>query len=256
MKNIKILIALTIVAVATEKVCGVGPSPVRMRSLTNYRFSPEPTGPRPLVLPSNGDVAVVGYVLGKTYPQGEKASGAIRGDVIEKFTPTYQMPEGFHGINTISCELTPITQRLYSLRLERGNFSGRDELLKEGQAVLVDLGRQLGCKLAPFKYVDLDNVDRSLPDPFVPDESLWTTSQHVLAVSYTRMRTVSIKVKLKVEHYGWRMLTILAYDDRVAAEGRWEFKLEVRRRKNPHAGGEYEEDFPRIEVEFPESGSL
>ena len=66
------------------------------------------------------------------------------------------------------------------------------------------------------------------------------------------MRTLSLKVKLKVERCGWRRLTILAYDDRVAAEGRLEFKLEVRRRKNPLAGDEYEEDFPRIEVDFPE----
>ena len=252
MKNIKMLIVFTIIWVATKIVCGVDPSTVRMRSVTNYRFPPEPPGPRPLMLPSNGKFALLGYVFGQAYPQEEKSSRAIRGDVVEKFTPTYPMSEAFHGINTISCELTPITQRLYSLRLERGNFSGRDELRKEGQAALVDLGRQLGCKLAPFKYVDLDNVDRSLSDPFLPDESLWTTSQHVLAVSYTRMRTLSLKVKLKVERYGWRRLTILAYDDSVAAEGRREFKLDVRRRKNPLAGDEYEEDFPRIEVDFPE----
>ena len=101
MKNIKVLIALAIVGVAINMVCGVGSSTVRMRSLINYWFPPEPSGPRPLILPSNCDVALSGYVLGKAYPQGEKASRAIRGDVIEKFTPTYQVPEGFHGINSI-----------------------------------------------------------------------------------------------------------------------------------------------------------
>ena len=127
MKNIKMLIVFTIIGVATKIVCGVDPSTVRMRSVTNYRFPPEPPGPRPLMLPSNGKFALLGYVFGQAYPQEEKSSRAIRGDVVEKFTPTYPMSEAFHGINTISCELTPITQRLYSLRLERGNFSGREQ---------------------------------------------------------------------------------------------------------------------------------
>ncbi len=252
MKNIKVLIALVIVGVATKMVCGADRPTVRMINGPGYRFLPEPAGPRPLMLPSNGDFALFGHVFRKVYPQDEKADKTIHGGVVEKFTPTYPMSEEFHGFKTIFCEFTPITRRLYSLRLERGNFTGRDELLKEGLAVLEDLGKKLGRKLAPFKYVDLENVNSSLSDPFSPDESLWHTSRCVLAVSHTRMGNVSLRVKLKVEHYGLRRLTILASDDKVSAEGRYEFKLEVRRRKDPLAGEEYEEEFPRVEVEFPE----
>ena len=254
MKSIKVLIALAIVGVATKMACGADRPTVRMISLINYRHVPfaEPVGPKPLMLPSNGDFALFGLVFRKAYPQEEKASKLICGGVVEKFTPTYPISEEFHGFKTISCELTPSTKRLYSLRLERSNFTGRDELLKEGLAVLGDLGNRLGCKLAPFKYVDLENVNRSLPDPFAPDERLWTTSRYVLAVSHTRIGNVSLRVKLKVDRDGWHKLTILANDDTVSAEGRREFKLEVRRRKDPFAGEEYEEEFPRIEVEFPE----
>ena len=181
-----------------------------------------------------------GYVMGHTYQPAASGQLVIYGDRVNRYTPRYSLPDKFHGMGDISCELTPISKRLYSMSLSRVDFAGRKELMNEGKAVLGSLGKLLGYKLAPFKYEAPDwpywpcgAWSGPLPQLFVADENQWATSKNVFAVSNTRIGSVLIKVKLDVVSFDHFNLFVNARDGTVASEGEREFDEDFKK----HHGG-------------------
>ena len=177
-----------------------------------------------------------GYVMGHTYQPAASGQLVIYGDRVNRYTPRYSLPDKFHGMGDISCELTPISKRLYSMSLSRADFAGRKELMNEGKAVLGSLGKLLGYKLAPFKYEAPDwpywpcgAWSGPIPQLFVADENQWATSKNVFAVSNTKIGSVSIKVRLGVVSFDRFNLFVNMKDETVASEGGHEFDEDFKK---------------------------
>ena len=212
---------------------------IRLKALEEAR--------RPLAydLPPGREVELFEYVIGHQYPPAEVGQRAIYGERVHHFTPQRILREKFHGMDRLYCELTPTSKRLYAMSLWRKDFSGREELMEEGTAVLEDLGRMLGRQMAPFKYEAPDWPywpcgfwSGPIPDLFVADENQWATSKNVFAVSNTRIGGVFVKVKLDVVSFDHFKLSIAVRDDALAAEGREEFEEDF---KKHHDGKPYKE---------------
>ena len=187
-------------------------------------------------VPAGSKFELFGYVMGQTYQPAASGSEVIYGDRLNRYIPTYSLPEKFHGMDRLSCELTPIGKRLYSMSLSRQNFAGRTDLMKVGKAVLESLGKALGYKLAPFKYEAPDWPywpcgvwSGPIPDLFVADESQWATSKNVFAVSNTRIGDVSVNVRLGVVSFNNFSLSVTAQDVAVASEGKSEFDEDFKK---------------------------
>ena len=187
-------------------------------------------------VPAGSKFELLGYVMGQTYQPAASGSEVIYGDRLNRYIPTYSLPEKFHGMDRLSCELTPITKRLYSMSLSRQDFTVRSDLMSEGKAVLESLGKALGYKLAPFKYEAPDWPywpcevwSGPIPDLFVADENQWATSKNVFAVSNTRIGDVSVKVRLGVVSFDHFSLSVTAQDEAVATEGQSEFDEDFKK---------------------------
>ena len=187
-------------------------------------------------VPVESKFELFGYVMGQTYQPAASGQLFIYGDRVNRYTPTYSLSEKFHGMDYLSCELTPISKRLYSMSLSRSDFAGRKELMSEGKAVLRSLGKLLGHELAPFKYEapdwpywPCDVWSGPLPELFVADENQWATSKNVFAVSNTKIGSVSIKVKLGVVSFDRFNLSVSARDNTVASEGEREFEEDFKK---------------------------
>ena len=177
-----------------------------------------------------------GYVMGQTYQPAASGQMVIYGDRVKCYTPAYPLLENFHGMSIVQCELTPTTKRLCSMSLQRTDFAGRTELMKEGEAVLGDLERKLGHKMAPFKFEAPDWPywpcgfwSGPIPDLFVADETQWATSKNVFAVSRTKIGGVLVNVKLDVVSFDHFKLFIEAKDEVLASEGSREFDEDFKK---------------------------
>ena len=218
------------------------------QSLREERLKALEEARKPLVydLPPGSEFELFGYVIGHQYPPAEVGQKTICGDRVHHFTPMYTLREKFYGMDMLFCSLMPVSKRLYSMSLRRRDFSGREELLKEGKAVLESLGKMLGHELAPFKY---EAPDRpywpcgawSGPDPdlFVADENQWATSKNVFAVSNTRIGGVFVKVKLGVVSFDRFNMYISARDDALAMESQREFEEDFKKHHEGKTAAEW-----------------
>ena len=201
----------------------------------------------PLVhdVPPGSRFELFGYVMGQTYKPAASGQMVIYGDRVRCYTPAYPLPENFHGMSNVECELTPTTKRLCLMSLQRTDFAGRTDLMKEGEAVLGDLEKKLGHKMAPFKFEAPDGPywpcgfwSGPIPDLFVADETQWATSKNVFAVSRTKIGGVSVNVKLDVVSFDHFKLFIEAKDEALASEGSREFDEDF---KKHHEGKSFHE---------------
>lgn len=211
----------------------------RLRALEEAR--------KPLIydLPPRSEFKLFGYVIGHRYPPAEVEQTVVYGDLVRHFTTHYTLAEKFHGMDMLSCQLTPKSRRLCSMLLSRRDFSGRADLMSEGVAVLESLGKMLGHELAPFKYEAPDwpywpcgDWSGPLPDLFVADENQWATSKNVFAVSNTRIGGVLVNVKLDVVSFDHFSMSIVVRDDALASEGQREFEEDF---KKHHEGKTFSE---------------
>ena len=202
---------------------------------------------RPLeydVSPESG-FKMFGYVMGQEYPPPATGQKVVYGDVVKRYTPQYVLPEQFHGMKLLFCELAPISKRIFSMSLYKREFPSRAALMKEGLDVLDSLGKMLGYKLAPFKYEAPDwphwpcgAWSGPIPELFVADENQWATSKNVFAVSNTKIGKVSVKVKLDVVSFQQFALSVEARDDALASEAEQEFDEDFKKK---HDGKIYAE---------------
>ena len=201
-------------------------------------------------LPPGSEFELFGYVIGHRYPPAEVGQKAIHGDRVHHFAPHQTLREKFHGMDMVYCKLTPTSKRLYSMSLWRSDFSGREELMKAGVAVLESLGKMLGHTLAPFKYEapdwpywPCDNWSGPLPDLFVADENQWATSKNVFAVSNTRIGGVFVNVKLDVVAFDHFNLSITARDDALANESQREFEEDFKKHHDGKTFAEWSQEY-------------
>jgi len=200
-------------------------------------------------VPPGSRFELFGYVMGQEYQPAESGHVVIYGDRVNHYMPTYSLPKKFHGMDNLSCQLTPISRRLYSMSLSRRDFAGRADLMSVGVAVLGSLGKMLGHELAPFKYEAPDwpywpcgDWSGPIPELYVADESQWATSKNVFAVSNTKIGDVSVKVSLDVVAFDNFALSVVARNDVLASEGAREFDEDFKKHHDGKTFGEWSAD--------------
>ena len=258
--SFRIIIAL-LVTVASMLVDGAGVQkfhPDRMAAakerecLRKERLKALEEARMPLTyqVPQGTRFELFGYVMGQKYPPAASGQKVIYGDRVNRYTPQYPLPEKFHGMDQLFCELTPVSKRLFSMSLNRKDFAERKDLMAEGVAVLESLGNMLGYKLAPFKYEAPDWPywpcgfwSGPIPDLFVADENQWATSKNVFAVSNTRIGGISVNVKLGVVSYDHFKLSVSARDDALASECKREFDDDFKKNHDGKTFAEWSQDW-------------
>ena len=91
-----------------------------------------------------------------------------------------------------------------------------------------------------------------LPEYYICDESAWPTSRHAMAVSNTNLGRLNIRLSLAITYYDEYSLSLDITDKVESERSKGEYEEEVRRRNGAAKKSEHEEEFPEIEVEFPE----
>ena len=93
----------------------------------------------------------------------------------------------------------------------------------------------------------------TLPEYYICDESAWPTSRHAVAISNTNLGRLNVRLSLAITYYDEYSVSLIISDRVESARSKGEYEEEVRRRKGVvEKRNKYEEEFPQIEVEFPE----
>ena len=77
-----------------------------------------------------------------------------------------------------------------------------------------------------------------------------------MAISNTNLGRLNICLSLAITYYDEYSVSLIISDRVESARSKGEYDEEVRRRKGAVKKSKYEEEFPLIEVDFPDQGSL
>ena len=220
--------------------------------------------------------------LGRTFGEIRSVntgSYMLHNDVLEYYYPTRGLDEAYFAFGHVVEYMSPKSHRLYRLSFgymdygygsqgvlqPLGRYKSGTQLLEEGRAILADLERRLGAPLQKLQFMSQIWPYRPgmkmsgrfwsgpLPEYYICDESAWPTSRHAMAISNTNLGRLNVRLALTITYYDEYSLSLDITDKVETGHSRGEYEEEVRRRNGAvEKRNKYEEEFPQIEVEFPE----
>lgn len=219
----------------------------RRKRLREERTSQAKTARLPLSYAREESVSFLGYRLGTAYPPPKSGCVVYYGDEVERYTPQEVVKEKFHGMDRLFMELTPTSHRLFSIAMRQDDFPDRRALMKEGLAVLDDLGGIWGVKFPAFRFEAPDwphwpsrrgAWGGPIPELYVADENQWATSKIVFAFSHVKLGDATVKVRLGVVNHDEFSLSLTIRDEKLADLSKQEFDTSFRAR---HGGMDFYE---------------
>lgn len=218
--------------------------------------------------------------LGRTFGEVRMVSTnsymSIYNGILQCYHPIRRLDEAYFAFDHAIEYMSPQSHKLYELSLvyrdyasdsqgvhPLGRYKNGAQLLEEGRAILADLECKFGAPLQKFQFMSPIwpyvpgaktswNWGGSLPKYYICDESAWPTSRHASAISNTNLGRLNVRLALAISYYDEYSLSLRISDMVESARSKGEYEEEVRRRKGVVKKKDYEEDFPRIDVEFPE----
>lgn len=211
----------------------------RRKRLREERTSQAKAARLPLAYAREESVSFLGYQLGKAYPPPKSGCVVHYGDEVERYTPQEVVKEKFHGMDRLFMELTPTSHRLFCIAMRQSDFSDRCALMKEGLAVLDDLGESWGVKFPAFRFEAPDWPhwpsrrgvwSGHVPELYVADENQWATSKIVFAFSHVKLGDATVKVRLGVVNHDEFSLSLTIRDEKLTDLSKQEFDTAFRAR--------------------------